>query len=180
MTALRRKRVWAVHQLDKQTSGLNLFVTRKALVDVWMRRLRGTPGAKRYLAIVHGALTSPLTVDAPLGRVRRPDGREVPAVTAAGRPSKTRLIPHASTGAFSLVEARPATGRTHQVRLHLGHVGHPLVGEPFHRDPPCALHPRQALHAWVLDFGPQVARFEAPLPADLLALLTELGLDWPG
>lgn len=174
----RRKPVWAVHQLDKDTSGLNLFVTRKRLVAEWSARLASGRGreVKRYLAVCHGELSGERVVDAPIGRRRTPDGRTFPALREDGKAARTRLLPLVVGGGFSLVEARPATGRTHQVRLHLAAVGHPLVGEGMHRDPPCALHPRHALHAWALELGPPEGRLEAPLPPDLRDLLERLGL----
>lgn len=177
MVALGRRRpVWAVHQLDKDTSGLNLFVTKKSLVAPWAARLRAGGEVKRYLAVCHGELTTERIVDAPIGRRQAPDGRTFPAVMAGGKAAQTRLIPRGSVNGFSLVEARPRTGRTHQVRLHLAALGHPLVGEALHREPPCTLHPRHALHAWALALGPPEGRLEAALPPDLVGLIARLGL----
>lgn len=174
----RPGRVWAVHQLDKDTSGLNLFVMRKGLVAPWAARLASGGGreVKRYLAVCHGELRSERRVDAAIGRRRGPDGKTFPALTRDGKPARTRILPRSVGGGFSLVEARPETGRTHQVRLHLAALGHPLVGEAMHREPPCTLHPRHALHAWALELGPPEGRLEAPLAADLVALLARLGL----
>ena len=176
-----RKPVWAVHRLDKDTSGLILFVTRKSLVAPWAARLHAGGEVKRYLAVCHGELAAERLVDAAIGRRVAPDGRTFPALVAepAGKAARTRVIPVAVANGFSLVEARPLTGRTHQVRLHLAAIGHPLVGEALHRDPPCRLHPRHALHAWALALGPPYGTLEAPLPEDLRALLARLGLPQP-
>ncbi|HJK94461.1 MAG TPA: RNA pseudouridine synthase [Polyangiaceae bacterium LLY-WYZ-15_(1-7)] len=167
---LRRpvRKVWAVHQLDRFTSGVCLFVRRKALVQVWQAHLRA--GRKRYLALVHGVPGwETEQVDAPLRYVKRL-GR--PAVVEDGKRARTRLARLGAGPAHAWVEARPETGRTHQVRVHLAYVGHPLVGERLHRDPPCTLHPGPALHLARLEAGGQ--RFEAPLPPALRALADRL------
>ena len=175
MTRLRR-RIWAVHQLDTDTSGVNLFVRRKALVDVWSRRLR--EGTKRYVAICHGSPDfDALRVDAPLGPLRG-DRRHL-GIAPRGRPAVTELTVLDRAASAALVEARILTGRTHQVRLHLSHLGHPLVGERRYREPACDLHPRHALHAaeiTVAGSEGQGGVWRAPFPADLAALCARLGL----
>ncbi len=176
MRQLRRRKVWAVHQLDRDTSGLNLFVTRKALVATWAERLRA--GTKTYLALCHGQLAGPpQVVERPIGRRRLSSGREVPALRAEGRPARSIITPRAVSAdrAVSLVEVVIETGRTHQVRLHLASLGHPLVGERLHRDPPCDLLRRHALHAWRLDLG-DGARWEAQVPDDLATAFEALGV----
>lgn len=182
MALLQRRRVWAVHQLDRETSGLNLFVTQKALVEQWRRRLSAPGGGKTYVALVHGEPLVATRVDVPLGRARRADGREVPAVVRTGargaKEAVTLVEPFDARGGAGVVLARPLTGRTHQVRLHLAWLGHPLLGERLHREPPSGAHGRHALHAWRLDLGDGVS-FEAPLPADLRALAAALGLNLP-
>lgn len=166
---------WPLHQLDKDTSGVMLFVTKRSLVPAWQQRLADRRTHKRYLAVVHGSpawqrtrIAAPLAYDDGLRRVVvRDDGKR--ALTLA------RVLDR--TAAHALVEVRLETGRTHQVRVHLAHVGHPLVGERRYREPPCHEHARQALHAWRLELadGPTV---EAPLPPDLVELLVRLGLSW--
>ena len=164
---------------------------KASLVAVWNERLKA-PGTKRYLAIVHGAPTpseaaGETIVDASLGERVASSGKTFPAVmpmihpTARTARSRVRFL--SSHGAFSLVEVIPETGRTHQVRLHLAAIDHPLVGEHLHRDPPCVLHPRHALHAARLEFQATATRpalsLAAPLPADLVALGARLGLTLP-
>ncbi|MEM1413857.1 MAG: RNA pseudouridine synthase [Myxococcota bacterium] len=164
-------RVWAVHQLDRGTSGVNLFVRKKALVASWQARLAA--GRKTYLAFAHGVPAwDRREVDLALDRVR---GR--PALTPSGKPARTQLRVRSRGPAHALVEAWPRTGRTHQIRLHLAALGHPLVGERLHRDPPCARHPGPALHcARIAAAG---RRLEAPLAEALEALGRTLALPLP-
>ena len=180
MARRQRAKIWAVHQLDQDTSGLILFVERKALVQEvggWLQS-----GDKRYLALVHGRLgPGSIRVSAPIGE-RTQGGRRFPALAAEGRPASSVVRALSVGPAHSLVEVRIETGRTHQVRLHLLSLGHPLVGERLHRQPPCTLHPRQALHAWRLRLpqapGP-LSALQAPIPDDLVSLADRLGLTLP-
>lgn len=172
--------VWAVHQIDAETSGVLVFVKRRSLVERWQRRLSAPTTQKSYLAFVHGVPTwkKAHRIDAPLHydeRARRQ------AVSEAGRPSTTLVRVRARGEGHALVEARILTGRTHQVRAHLAFVGHPLVGEKRYRAPPCEEHPRHALHAWRLRFhdGDAPAELSAPLPDDLVALAGRLGIALP-
>lgn len=169
-----RRMIWAVHQLDRDTSGLNLFVRRKGLVAHWTKRL-GDEGRKVYLAICHGAIAHDhLEIDAPIGWIEPERRRDI---TPDGKAATTRLRVLARTPEASLLQLRILTGRSHQIRIHLAHLGHPLIGEDRYRQPPSDLHTRQALHAARLDF-PDL-QLIAPPPHDLLALAAGLGLAWP-
>ena len=177
MARLRRTRIWAIHQLDADTSGLVLMASRKAQVEEWGAHLRR--GEKRYLAVVRGRWEGgPRTIEAAIGE--RIEGHaRFPAVRKEGKPARSQVRPLGIGPAASLVEVRIETGRTHQVRLHLAHVGHPILGERLHVHPPCDRAPRQALHAWRIDLpGTPLPRLEAPLPADLRALLDAEGIHW--
>lgn len=176
------RRVWAVHQLDADTSGAIVFVTRKSLVAPWAARL-ATHADKQYLAICHGVPSfDELEVNAPLA----PTGSRTPPwwrIAARddedGARDATSLLRVLERGPrHALVQVTLVTGRTHQARLHLAHVGHPLVGERVYRTPPCDAHPRHALHAHAIRFrdGETPSELIAPLPGDLRALATRLGL----
>ena len=177
------RKVWAIHQLDRMTSGLNAFALKASAVHGWAELLK-VPGAKRYLAITHVVGRDVIAgqqevVDLPLGERREAaTGKTFPAVVAADDPSakvaRSRVRVVSVSGAFAKVEVIPETGRTHQVRLHLAAIGMALVGEPIHRDPPCTLHPRHALHAAGLRLGELV--LASALPEDLVALAGRLGL----
>jgi 23S rRNA pseudouridine1911/1915/1917 synthase len=172
-----------VHRLDQGTSGVMVV----ARTDVAYHRLARAFAArqvdKRYLAVCHGVLRGPREVDAPIGR--HPTRRQEMAVKAGGRPARSRVVPLASTAVASLVEVELLTGRTHQVRVHMKSLGHPLVGDPVYGEARWkgatgaarALlreFPRPALHAWRLAFEHPVqerrVEVEAPPPEDLRVL----------
>jgi 23S rRNA pseudouridine1911/1915/1917 synthase len=117
-----------LHRLDKETSGVLLLAKTDAAQAALAEQFKERLVRKRYLALVWGALPQDaLEVDAPIGR--DPRNRKKMAVREGGKSSKTgfrtvELLPH-----VSLVEARPLTGRTHQVRVHLAHLRHPVVGD---------------------------------------------------
>jgi len=155
--------VWAVHQLDADTTGVNVFVTQRPLVKRWQSRLRFPAAEKTYLAVVHGRVAgAEFLVDADID----------------GRSAITRVHRIDQTDAASLVRVVIETGRTHQIRIHLQRVGHPLLGERWYRQPRCTRHPRQALHARSISL-PHTT-LTAPIPADLRALVERLGLALPG
>ena len=178
LMALLQRHLWAVHQLDADTSGVNVFTRRKSLVRPTDLRMRFPNGRKSYVAICHGVVEfDERRLEAPVGPVLR-EGRRSQVVTPAGRPAATRFLCLARGPRHSLLLATLESGRTHQVRVHLAHMGHPLVGEEWYRQPPCRAHPRQALHALHLRFqdGLEPAGFQAPLAPDLCQLARRLGL----
>jgi 23S rRNA pseudouridine1911/1915/1917 synthase len=144
---------------------------------------------KRYLAIVHGALTPPAgRVELPIGR--HPAKRKQMTVRAAGRPATTlyRTVAEStrsrSRSPFSLLELDLKTGRTHQIRVHLKHLRHPIAGDvTYGSSAGAGGAPRLALHAWRLAFehpasGERV-EFRAPFAADLSAWWRSLAGDLP-
>ena len=142
------KMVWAVHQLDGDTSGLNVFVRRKELVPRWQDLLHFPTAQKEYLALVHGRVERSMKLDAPIGR--RADGSW--GVARDGKPALTLVYPVVVGADVSLVRVQLRTGRTHQIRVHMSDAGHPLVGEFWYNDAPCTLAPRHMLHAWRTSF----------------------------
>jgi 23S rRNA pseudouridine1911/1915/1917 synthase len=181
LTVQRGRMVWAAHQLDAQTSGVNLFVTRKSLVEPTSRRMRPPAGSKTYVAICHGEPEfAQRTIDLPIGWVD-PEERRRLGIVSGGRPSRSRVRVLSRRSGFCALEVTLFTGRTHQARIHLAQVGHPLVGETRYRSPACDLHWRHALHAARVILGPPPAalRIEAPLPPDLVRLAARLRLSIP-
>jgi 23S rRNA-/tRNA-specific pseudouridylate synthase len=179
-----RRMVWAVHQLDAETSGLLLFVRRKTLVAHWQALLTASSTVKEYIAIVHGAPTIPngleeLVVEAPIARRSLDQGFKM-YVDPSGKHARTDLRVLDSNGRFSLLRLRIHTGRTHQIRVHLEHLGLALVGEQRYRPEPCDAHSRHALHAHrIVTQASVIPGLVAPIPQDLIALARELGLQIP-
>lgn len=170
---LGRRRLWAVHQLDRDTTGPLLLVTRKALVAAWQKKLAA--GSKRYLALVHGVMAGdPRTIDAALRR-DRDAGRTV--VDDSGKPATTRVKVVAHGEEASAVICLPQQGRTHQIRAHLAHVGHPLLGDSRYGAPPSSMLSRHALHLWQLKVAGSV--FVAPVPDDMRSAAAALVLSLP-
>ena len=167
--------VWAVHQLDADTSGVNLFTTERRAVAPLKDALSATSTHKRYVAVVHGRPDWEAHVEtSPIGQATETSL----GVTPDGRDARTELRVADRAAEHALLDVRLRTGRTHQIRIHAAHLGHPLVGEEWYRSPPCDEHPRQALHALRLSLdGPFHLDVSAPFPEDLQRLTARLGLD---
>jgi len=142
------------------------------------RQLKEREVRKTYVALVKG-VPAPRegTIEAPIGR--HPKNRKKMAVVADGREATTRyrMREEIAGGQYSLLEVEPATGRTHQIRVHLAAAGHPVVGDATYGRPSAAVG-RQFLHAQKLAFamplGGRTVEFESPLPTDLREALSRL------
>ncbi len=176
-------RAGIVHRLDKETSGLLVVGKTLQAQTSLTRQLQARTVKREYLALAHGSVTRGGTVDAPVGR--HPTQRTRMAVVERGRPAVTHyeVLQHFDRHA-TLLRCRLETGRTHQIRVHLQSLGHPLVGDPVYgKSRRSALDllnafKRQALHAERLslqhpDSGDTVA-WQAELPADFAQLLVDL------
>jgi 23S rRNA pseudouridine1911/1915/1917 synthase len=176
-----------VHRLDKDTSGLLLVAKDDAAHLALSRDLAAHRVERRYLALVQGRLPGAAgTVDRPVGRHPR-DRKRMAVVAKGGRAAVTHWRVLETFPAVQLVEATLETGRTHQVRVHLAAVRHPVVGDrTYGADPSLAARlgvDRPFLHAWRLAFrhpaDGRTVELTEPLPPDLQGVLDRLGASWP-
>ena len=173
-------RAGIVHRLDKDTSGLMVVAKSPVAQAALVRDLAAHTVTREYLALVHGDVERAVTIDAPIGR--HPTQRTTMAVVAQGKAARTHVSVVERFGAATLVRCRLETGRTHQIRVHLAAIGHPLVGDPAYGARRVRggvlLFGRQALHATALRFTHPVSgralKFAAAPPADLQALIDTL------
>ncbi|WP_237068704.1 23S rRNA pseudouridine(1911/1915/1917) synthase RluD [Microbulbifer guangxiensis] len=186
-------RAGIVHRLDKDTSGLVVVAKTLTAQANLVDQLKERTVSRLYDAVAQGAMTAGGTVDAPIGRHRQ--NRLKMAVLPAGAAGAREAITHYRVverfPAHTLLRCQLETGRTHQIRVHMAHIHHPLVGDPLYggrgRLPPGAspgllatlqAFPRQALHAAELSLQhPQTGEtlhWSAAMPEDMLNLLTSL------
>jgi 23S rRNA pseudouridine1911/1915/1917 synthase len=184
-------RAGLVHRLDKDTSGLLVVARTVEAHAALVAALAAREIGRQYLAICSGVMTGGRTVDEPIGRHRTQRTRM--AVRSDGREAVTHFRVVQRFRAHTLVRAELETGRTHQIRVHLAHIGHPIVGDPVYggrlRIPAVGAElaeairktHRHALHATLLHLThPTTGRemeWEAPIPDDMQRLLTAMEHD---
>jgi len=182
-------RAGIVHRLDKDTSGIMVVARSLRAHNSLVEQLQTREMSRVYRAVVTGEMIAGGRVDAPIGR--HPVDRKRMAVVASGRPAVSHYRVVERFHGLTHVEVSLESGRTHQIRVHMAHIGHALVGDPLYgragrrrRGMTDALaevlrkFPRQALHAQQIGLlhpaSRETVRFEAPLPEDFLALLAAL------
>ena len=182
-------RAGIVHRLDKDTSGVMVVARTLPAHTALVEQLSARAVHRQYLAVVVGALVAGGRVDAPIDR--HPRDRLRQAVREDGREAVTHYRLRERFRAHTLLECRLETGRTHQIRVHMAHIKHPIIGDPLYGGPlklPKGADDRlierlrgfrrQALHAEVLEFAHPISgapiRCAAPIPADMQALLAAL------
>lgn len=181
-------KVRAVHRLDRDTSGLMVFAISTQAEQELVRGFSKHLYTRAYLAVVHGLIDSPRTIETNLVRDRGdgvrgslPQGQTSPDA----KPAITHIKPVRPVGEYTLVECKLETGRTHQIRIHLSEIGHRLCGEttyirPLGREnlPDTSGAPRQALHAYRLGLTHPITghplNYEMKLPRDLQRWLKRL------
>lgn len=176
-----------VHRLDKETSGLLLVAKTKETFEELQRQFKDREVHKTYTALVHGKTSHPLgVISEPVGRL--PWRRDRFGVLPGGREAITRYKVigyrvNSNNEKFTLLELKPETGRTHQIRIHLKHIGYPIVADEFYAGRKTARNdrkwcPRLFLHAGGISFiHPQTKKlvsFELNLPDDLRHALDKL------
>jgi len=166
--------VHPVHRLDRGTSGLLAVAKHPHAQEVLKNQLHTDNFHRTYLAVCQGAPQPPAgVIDAPLGPK---EGSLVEqTVRPDGKPARTRYETLETWGPRSLVRLKLDTGRTHQIRVHMAHIGHPLAGDFLYGVEDPALIPRPALHSYQLAFQHPITgerlSFTAPIPQDIRRLL---------
>ncbi|MDQ2961239.1 MAG: RluA family pseudouridine synthase [Candidatus Dormibacteraeota bacterium] len=166
-----------VHRLDRDTSGLLVVAKTEAAHRSLALQLQKRTLGRVYWALVHGTFReSTGRIDAPIGR--DPGHRQRMAVVDKGRAAVTDFVVLERLAHFTRLEVRLHTGRTHQIRVHLASIGHPIAGDPVYGRRGDVSSPRPALHAAMISFDHpddgRPCRFEAPLPEDLAAVMATL------
>jgi 23S rRNA pseudouridine1911/1915/1917 synthase len=170
-----------VHRLDRDTSGLLIVARNDAAQASLMAQLKARRVRKTYLALVQGSVSATVgRIEAPIGR--DPKDRKRMAVVPDGRKATTGYRVRERFSAWTLLELDLVTGRTHQIRVHLEAIGHPIAGDPVYgtgtsRRGPAGLD-RLFLHAWRLELNSptdgHLIRATAPLPPELESVLDGL------
>ena len=167
-----------VHRIDKDTSGL-LMVAKNDQAHVALAdELKDKKSLRKYWAIVHGNLPNDRgMIEAPIGRSEK--DRKKQAVTAKGKPAVTRFQVLERFGNYTLVELQLETGRTHQIRVHMAYIGHPVAGDPAYGPKKTLKGQGQFLHARTLGFTHprtgETLEFTAEVPAIFEKTLEDLG-----
>ena len=175
-----KERPGIVHRLDKETSGCLVVAKNDGAHRRLSEQFAARTVEKTYLALVAGKLRKAVgIVEEKIAR--HPVHRQRMSVdTKRGRSAKTEYRVIRSSDRASLIECRLHTGRTHQIRVHLHHLGHPVLGDKVYAPRFAKNLPRQMLHAWKLGFyhprSGEWKRFEAPLPADFTDTIRTAGL----
>jgi 23S rRNA pseudouridine1911/1915/1917 synthase len=186
LSQVREKRSGIVHRLDKETSGILIIAKTTKAFENLQQDFKKRNISKKYLALVHGkVMPEKGSIKVPVARL--PWNRERFGVLPGGRPSETsyRVDSYYQKGnnLYSLLNLQPKTGRTHQIRIHLKHLGHPVVSDPFYAGRKTARTdrawcPRLFLHASQISFthpsSEKKVNFQAPLPPDLEQALSTL------
>jgi len=166
----------SVSRLDKDTSGVILIAKSSYICHQLSEQMKNSICRREYLAVVHNRITMDSgIIDFPIGR---PDGGSlIFGVTPHGKKAITHFTVIQRFAGGSLVKLRLETGRTHQIRVHMRHLGHPLMGDDLYGGSLDLIN-RQALHSWRLEFNHPIIKenmqLEAPLPADMTALIHKL------
>jgi 23S rRNA pseudouridine1911/1915/1917 synthase len=191
-TLAKLPRAGIVHRLDKDTSGLMVVAKTEAARQHLIEQLKQRTVTREYVAIVNGVMKAAGRVDAPIGRSRA--HRTKMAVTRQGREAVSHYRVLKNYRAHTLVQVRLESGRTHQIRVHMAHIRHPVLGDPVYGGPPrhardadkstiaaLAGFPRQALHALKLALQhPKTGeslQWAVSVPPDMAALMELLAKD---
>lgn len=176
LAPISKERPGIVHRLDKDTSGLMVVAKTFQSYNNLVKQMQERKIKKEYIAVVHGIVKSG-TINVPIGRSRLDRTKMV--VSPSGRLAISHYELLEVIGSYSLIRVRIETGRTHQIRVHLSYIGHPIVGDRVYgRKEDESLISRQALHSSHLSFSHPVSGepldFYSPIPDDIENLLERL------
>jgi|SRR5581483_6062033 23S rRNA pseudouridine1911/1915/1917 synthase len=183
MVISNQERPGIVHRLDRDTSGIVLVAKTDAALHELQKQFAARTIHKTYLALVVGDVRTPRgRIEAPIARDPRDRKRMAVATGEHTRDAVTDFHVLARSEKYSLLKIQPQTGRTHQIRVHLAFLKHPVVGDATYGKKKNELGlTRQFLHAWRIEFAHPVNRnpmqFQAPLPPDLMTALARAGFD---
>ena len=185
LVILEVERSGIVHRLDKETSGVLIVARTESAMLKLQNQFKERAVVKEYLALVHGKVKAPGVVKLDVGRL--PWNRERFGAVNGGRESETSYeivgVYRNKDGEFTLLRLKPKTGRTHQIRIHMKHIGHPVVSDTFYAGRKTSRRdrewcPRLFLHAAKISFmDPDTHKqvlHESGLPRDLLFVLSKL------
>lgn len=172
-----------VNRLDMDTSGLLIVSKNSYSQDFIVKEMNKNRVEKKYLAVVKGIVPNEIRIDLPIGQSSDDSPRRAVLTDGTGYDSITICRPIATSRSHdtSLVELELKTGRTHQIRVHMSHLGHPLLGDSLYEGPQDIFPYRQALHAYSLrfrhPFTKEILNLQAPLPSDIKELLEKTELN---
>lgn len=178
-----QERPGIVHRLDRDTSGVLLVAKTDAALHELQKQFAARTIHKTYLALVHGAVkTRQGKIDAPIARAARDRKKMAVSSAATARDAVTAFHVLAQSPQYSLLQVEPETGRTHQIRVHLAFLKHPVVADEMYGKKKNDLGlTRQFLHAQQIEFAHPTRdarmQFHAPLPQDLMDALRHAGFD---
>lgn len=157
----------ASNRLDKDTSGVVITANNRYYAALISQKIKQSLVKKEYIAVVKGRLEGEGIIDAPIDRI----GESIIKRTVRddGEKAVTQYRAVLTSDEISVVSVEPKTGRTHQIRVHMAHIGHPIVGDGLYGQPSRDID-RQALHCYRMDLG-EIGSFKAPLPADIVNLI---------
>ena len=157
----------AVNRLDKNTSGIVITANNKYYASLISKKIKEGAVKKEYIAVVNGCVDRAGTVDAPIKREQESIITRI--VSEDGERAITHYEPLLACKEMSVLRVTPVTGRTHQIRVHMKHISHPIVGDSLYGEK-SELIERQALHCAKMEiFG--IGEYIAPIPADMKALI---------